>query len=397
MRNKKENLEEVLKFVKKNKDVAIYGAGKVGVGLYRDLKSLGIEIKYFIVTSGVGQKSEIEGCPILEIDKIPNLLDMGIIIGVSLGKVSGIQRMLMNYGITNYITLEQKYLDTILDEFNLPKMEITTVIGCAVNCKYCPQKLLTMKYWEKDKKRCKEMSLQTFKSCIDKLPANTQIYFAGMSEAFLNKDCINMIQYAIERKYPVGVYTTGVGLCLADCEKLIEMPIESVIIHVPDEENYAHIKVTEEYWLVIEKLLNAKKWDGSMFVDSGSCQGTPLKKFMDLNNGRIRIESYLHDRAGNLDSHEAKLETCDFIDGEIYCYHSGERLDHNILLPDGTVLLCCMDYGMKHSIGNLLESTYEEIMNGKELDFIRKSLKVVNDSTRTLLCRNCTYAIKYKN
>ncbi len=392
--SKNSYLKNLMDYINNYKVSAIYGAGTVGVGLYKDLKKLGVCIQFFIVTSSVGQRTEIDGIPVLQIDQVPNLEEVGIIVGVSLGKISGVKKKLSQYKITNYIILSQEYIATILREFNVPKMEITTIIGCTVNCKYCPQKLLITQYWKYDKNRPKVMSLQTFKNCLNKLPKYTQIYFAGMSEAFLNKECIKMIKYSLEMGYHVGVYTTCVGLSLSDCMQLIEMPIDSLILHVPDENNYAHIQMTSEYWKIIETLLNAKKKDGSLFVDSGSCQGTPLKKFMELNRGRIRIESYLHDRAGNLPADNMKLESCDYVGGEIYCYHSMERLDHNILLPDGTVLLCCMDYGMRHTIGNLNDNSYEEIINGNILNDIRMALK---DEKKNLLCRKCTYAIEYKS
>lgn len=394
-----EYLEDIISYARKNEYTAIYGAGKVATGLYKDLSEAGINVACFIVTSDTGQPAEIRettgggyiSAPVFQIDKVPHLMETGIVIGVSLGKTAGIKNKLEEYGVSNYVTLSQDYIDTILEEFKEPKLEITTVIGCAVNCRYCPQKLLSNRYWAKDREREREMSFETFRACLDKLPRNTQIYFAGMAEPFLNKECMHMIQDAVKKGYRVGVYTTCVGLGIEDCRNLVKMPIESVILHVPDEEQYARILLTEEYWEVVALLLNATKKDGSSFVDSGSCQGTPLGRFMELNNGRIRVESYLHDRAGNLPSEGVKLESCDYINGAIYCYHSGSRLDHNILLPDGTVVLCCMDYGIEHGIGNLLESSYEEIIHGKALNDIRAALK---DETRRILCRKCTYAVR---
>ena len=35
---------------------------------------------------------------------------------------------------------------------------------------------------------------------------------------------------------------------------------------------------------------------------------------------------------------------------------------HNITLPNGDVSLCCMDYGLEHIIGNLLEQDYEDVI-----------------------------------
>ena len=39
-----------------------------------------------------------------------------------------------------------------------------------------------------------------------------------------------------------------------------------------------------------------------------------------------------------------------------------ERLYHNVCLPNGDVSLCCMDYGLKYIIGNLLTQEYDDIV-----------------------------------
>jgi len=71
---------------------------------------------------------------------------------------------------------------------------------------------------------------------------------------------------------------------------------------------------------------------------------------------------------------------------------SGKALNHNVVLPDGTVLLCCMDYGMTHVIGNLVEQTHEEIMENIALERVRAGLN--GDEEIEILCRKCSYASK---
>ena len=39
-----------------------------------------------------------------------------------------------------------------------------------------------------------------------------------------------------------------------------------------------------------------------------------------------------------------------------------EKLYHNVVLPNGDVSLCCMDYGLKHIIGNIFEQSYDEVV-----------------------------------
>ena len=39
-----------------------------------------------------------------------------------------------------------------------------------------------------------------------------------------------------------------------------------------------------------------------------------------------------------------------------------ENLYHNVLLPNGDVSLCCMDYGLDNIIGNLNTQPYEDVI-----------------------------------
>ena len=39
-----------------------------------------------------------------------------------------------------------------------------------------------------------------------------------------------------------------------------------------------------------------------------------------------------------------------------------ETLYHNVVLPNGDVSLCCMDYGLKHILGNLYTQEYNDII-----------------------------------
>lgn len=78
--------------------------------------------------------------------------------------------------------------------------------------------------------------------------------------------------------------------------------------------------------------------------------------------------------------------------GALSCTQCGQKLNHNILLPDGTLLLCCMDYKMKHELGNLKENTYEEIMGSEKMRRIKEGL--AGNEKIDILCRSCSFASK---
>ena len=62
--------------------------------------------------------------------------------------------------------------------------------------------------------------------------------------------------------------------------------------------------------------------------------------------------------------------------------------------PDGRVVLCNFDFGMKHVLGNLLEETYEEIMNG---ECMRRIVEAMDGDQCDLLCRRCNFALKARD
>ena len=69
----------------------------------------------------------------------------------------------------------------------------------------------------------------------------------------------------------------------------------------------------------------------------------------------------------------------------------GKDINHNVLLPDGRVILCSNDWGMKHVLGNLIYETYEQILNGDEANRIREAM--TSEGREFVLCRNCFQAI----
>ena len=65
-------------------------------------------------------------------------------------------------------------------------------------------------------------------------------------------------------------------------------------------------------------------------------------------------------------------------------------MNTNVVLPDGTVLLCSQDYGMEHILGNLYLDTYEDILMGKKMQQIYEAAN--GSGNLQLLCRKCIAA-----
>lgn len=77
--------------------------------------------------------------------------------------------------------------------------------------------------------------------------------------------------------------------------------------------------------------------------------------------------------------------------GWIYCRSALWNMNHNVLLPDGRVLLCCMDYAMNHVLGNLIEMDYKDLFQTKIAEETKKAFR---EEKIVSICRKCEVAEK---
>ena len=69
----------------------------------------------------------------------------------------------------------------------MPRLEITTMVGCPLQCTFCPQTNLKGAY--STHKADKYLTGENFKRIVDKLPSHVRIDFSGMSEPWANPNC----------------------------------------------------------------------------------------------------------------------------------------------------------------------------------------------------------------
>jgi hypothetical protein len=194
-----------------------------------------------------------------------------------------------------------------------------------------------------------------------------------------------MIELASQKGYEISLNTTITGMSVKDAENLKNLTIEDFCVHLPNKRKDENIIVDEKYIQILKILLKSKM--DIKFVSFGkpnkkveeilALEGIPKKKYViELGN--------LNNRAGNLSiSKVLKIGK-----GPLIC--SEERLTKNVLLPNGDVVLCCMDYCLKHTLGNLLNQDYEDLFKGKEFVGLKSKLKMGGEGT---LCKSCEKAI----
>ena len=276
------------------------------------------------------------------------------------------------------------------------KLEITTMVGCPLMCTFCPQDALKK---SQPKDADKYLSVENFKRMLAKItPDQVEIHFSGMSEPWANPDCTEMLEHALKSGFDVSVYTTLYGM--KDPERVAALlqahdsQVKTVHLHLPDANgNMVGWRYSEE-WEHAFKLLSALPLScevRSMTMDDA---GEVHPKVIHLTK---RTEGFVgHSRAGLIDVESEKfegqkVEVTPRHTTAVFC-SATRKYNNNVVLPSGDVVLCCMDYGRKHIICNLLQQDYADIFKTASFQKIIRINNAEGYSDESL-CKSCSWAV----
>jgi hypothetical protein len=164
----------------------------------------------------------------------------------------------------------------------------------------------------------------------------------------------------------------------------------SFTVHIPDEERNAKFIITDEYIKTLSYALD------NCGVTGLNCPGTIHHAVREIvKSSGLPCCTAMHDRAGYVVHPQASPSPK--AGGRIICAFDPDCVDDFERLcpvapsvrPDGRVVPCCMDFGMKHVLGNLLEQNWEEVRRNKEFIRFMKGFDEENDT----LCRSCSSAV----
>lgn len=235
------------------------------------------------------------------------------------------------------------------------------------------------------------MNIEDFRDFLDKVPTSTDIHFSGFTEPWHNPDCMSMILYAHSKGHDISVFTTGFGMRKEHIMSLQKIPFKKFSIHLPDADGFMKTKFDSDYLNLLIALLFSTIQNLDFFTI-----GKPHPKIVEII-GHHPFTNRIHTRANTLNRKVNELNTAisqvvisERIKGKsIICRKN--RMYSNVLLPNGDVYLCCMDYSLKHKIGNLKgDNSYDDIFASKEF---QSFLKAMNDPQSNIICRSCEYAI----
>mgnify|MGYP001474531428 CR=1 FL=1 len=271
-----------------------------------------------------------------------------------------------------------------------PVLEVTTTIGCPVACVYCPQKALRNTYAHRSG-ASKSMSLVDFEVYLSSVPTSVDVHFSGYSEPWSNADCTEMIRHSVGKGHRTAIFTTLALTTIADLMQLNEWQLKRFVVHLPDMDGLMPIKNIKKYTEKLAALASLSRIPAEFMaigrvhpecaaiVESIREDRTCLTRVDNLSPEQL-------DRARQ--SHVVSRSNLVRHHGPIACMKN--RTYQNVLLPDGTVTLCCMDYSMSEVIGNLRSVSYTSLHDNAQFRSVRDAM-LSNDGD--VICRKCEWAL----
>lgn len=281
---------------------------------------------------------------------------------------------------------------------NAYTLEITTMVGCPLMCNYCPQDSLKEAYGDD----VKYLSLEDFKTIIDKLPKNVRLDFSGQAEPWVNPACTDMFEYAMQQGFRAAIFTTLYNWDETTVHRMGELlinhasQIDIVKIHFPDDQGNMKGWRPSEEWnyafagITAVVVATGIHYEAMTMSDHGVHPAIATLPGVGVSHS---WSIAAHDRAGTLNTEAVKEQPIAFSprhERPVKCSKT-DLYNQNVLLPNGEVLLCCMDYDKKHVIGHLLELEYSDLKNTPEMKRLLE-LNALPYYTDQSLCKSCTDA-----
>lgn len=165
--------------------------------------------------------------------------------------------------------------------------------------------------------------------------------------------CVNKCSYCPQEKLN-KVYKGEQVMSIETFKKILKNIPEDVEIHFSGfSEPYAHPEIEEFFKLA------AEKHEVCLYTSTGKKPVIPLKEY--CHNPVNSVKDPISRGSNNWDIPER----------EGVCHRSPE-FKQNVCLPDGTVVLCCMDYQLTHKLGNLLDSNFNNLVRQSTYKLCKK-------------------------
>ncbi len=228
------------------------------------------------------------------------------------------------------------------------------------------------------------------------------VFMISYNEPTLDKRFVEQVRTIRAAGLPPAALTNGTGLSPDRIDALVEMGglrFLSINLSTLDAEKYRDDRGGDHLKVVLRNLDYARDKPVAQQMDVvvlGTGDQRHRADFAEIERrfaGSLFTVKYfvVNDRAGYLDigmsvtGRRRPLRGCD---------HIGSRpLQHLHVNPRGQCILCCQDYTESEVVGDLTQSTVEEVLTGPGLARMRRMIYGLEAAPANFICHNCKFAL----
>lgn len=289
-------------------------------------------------------------------------------------------------------------LEDLSRGFYLKYVSLEAHSVCNQACYFCPVSV--------SPREAHFMPMDQYREILGQLTAYRDtieaVFMIAYNEPTLDRRFIDQVRAIKEAGLPPATLTNGSGLTPERIDSLVELGglrFLSINLSTLDRLRYNEDRGKDQLPQVMKNLEYA--WDKPVaqemdIVVLGPGDERHQKDFDDITerfrDSRFNVKYFVvNDRAGLLQvgtkgsAKQQRLKGCDLM---------GSRpIQHLHVDPWGRCILCCQDYHASHVVGDLTESTVEEVLTGPEMRKMRKLIYGLEDAPAEFICRNCPFAL----
>lgn len=272
------------------------------------------------------------------------------------------------------------------------KIYIEITNKCNLNCSFCI----------KDNRKIKEMSLEEFEEILKKINNYTDyIYLHVKGEPLLHSKFKEILSLCKKYNKKVNITTNGVFLKnrVEDINKYNVVRQINISLHSENnKENYIediissvkklkNIYIVYRFWTLENNKIDEKMLKYlNKIKEEYKIDNNTYKKILTEDNIKIDDNIYIN---------KDKEFTWPSLDNN-YCEEKGycHGLKRHIgILVDGKVVICCLDSFGLSNLGNIFNSSLEEILN---TDKCKNIIEGFNNRKAYLdICKHCSFKEKF--
>ena len=267
------------------------------------------------------------------------------------------------------------------------KLQIETYHGCNARCSIC-----TINRWQRRKGPIDDQLFQTLIEQAKDLPGLEVISLYMDGEPLLDKAVAQRIRQCKEAGLPhVGFSTNGSLLFRDDAKALLEAGMNWIAISLDSmhKESYEGNRIGLEHETVVANVHS--------LIEERNAMGKELEislRFLDFPENQETFAEYkAYWEKYLLDSDRIVYCPChNWGEGEpekivkTKCHHPFNNM---VVLNDGTVPMCCVDYNAETPMGKVPDQTLAEIWDGDLFRQVRE-LHEAERRDEIARCRGCT-------